>query len=258
MMRFFEEHELNNVELMPENRLNSIKCSVMTRIEEDILMKKRRLFKSLVITVAATVAAGVTAVSAVAAPQAQLVEKDGVHYEVYQQDQFNTVAKQIDGYEVEEAPDDSEFTLVSTNEYVDGDYRYVDMLYRCGTGARSSGIWWEGWHKVYYEPDSSESIHIATMYLKGLFHCSEKQNSVQVDEDTIDYKTDKIVTQKYPIINDKEPTYESDCGGAFGSKRYAYIEYQADFEKSYGIHDKHIMRLRVFPDGTAEVVDNYS
>lgn len=258
MRRFFEEHKLDNIEGLSEDRINKIKASVLARTEEDILMKKRRLFKSLVIAVAATVAAGVTAVGAIAASEPQVVEVDSVHYEVFRQDELNTLAKQIDGYEVEPDPDDSEFTLVSTNEYVDGDYRYVDMLYKCDTGARSSSIWWDGWHKVYYEPNSSESIHLATMHIKSLFYYSESQNSVLVDEDTIKCDTDKIVTQKYPIITEEKPTYTSDRGGAFGSKRYAYVEYKADFEKSNGIHDKHSMRLIVYSDGTAKVADNYS
>lgn len=252
MRRFFEEHELNNVELMPENRLNSIKCSVMTRIEEDILMKKRRLFKSLVITVAATVAAGVTAVSAVAAPQAQLVEKDGVHYEVYQQDQFNTVAKQIDGYEVEEAPDDGEYTLVSTNEYVDGDYRYIDKLYVANTTARMSDTWWEGTHEVVYEP-GVESIHLAKMRVKGHFYWSESQNFIIVDEDTIEYDTTKYIDQTYPIVTEYTPTCDSNKGGNFGGDKYAYIEYKVCFEKSKGIRDTHTMRLIVNVKGKAHV-----
>lgn len=253
MRRFFEECKLDETADLSKNRINKIKCSVLRQIEEDSLMKKRTFFRPLAIAIAATVVAGATAVGAVATAQTKIVEKDGIHYEVYQQDRFNTLMRQIDGYEVEEVPDESDFTLVSTNEYVDGDYRYVDTLFKYDNGARSSSIWWNGRHDVYYAPPSTDGIHLATMRIKGRYIYSEKQNIAFVDEDAIEVEAINHVDQTYPIITERKPTYESDQGGLFGGKRYAYIDYAVDFEKSRGDHDLHIMQLIVYSDGTAEV-----
>lgn len=192
------------------------------------------------------------------AAQPQVIEQDGVHYEVYQQDPFNTIARQIDGYEAEKTPDDNEFTLVSTNEYVDGDYRYVDKLFRYDNKTRMQDTWWEGWHEVYYEPDTMESMHLATMRVKGHFFWSESQNYVIVDEDSVEYGTTKLIDQKYPVITPHAPVCKSNQGGSWGGSKYAQIEYRVDFEKSKGFYNTHTMKLIVNVKGEAEIKDTIS
>ncbi len=260
MKRFFEEHTLGGNECLPEDRISKIKCFVMTRIEEDILMKKRRLFKSLVIAVSATVAIGATAVGAVAAAQPQIIEIDGIHYEVYQQDEFATIGKQVDGYDVEEAPDDSDFVLVSTDEYVDGDYRFVMSLYEADTNgvealAGTQDTWWMGWYDVYYLPETGTSPKLAQMYIKGHFTWDEDQNYVTVDSRTVEYHKENYINQKYPIITECDPPIicSSNQGGLWGGNKYAQIEYRVDFEKALGLTHRYKMRLIVNVKGEAEV-----
>jgi len=49
---FFEEHKLDNIERLSENRVNKVKYSVLSRVEGDKPMKKRFKFKPLVIAAA--------------------------------------------------------------------------------------------------------------------------------------------------------------------------------------------------------------
>lgn len=260
MRRFFEEHTLDNTDSLSENRVNKIKCSVLTRVEEDTIMKKRRFYRSLVIAVTASLAAGATAVGSIAASQPKVVEIDGVHYEVYQQDQFATLGKQVDGYEIEEAPDDSEFTLVSTDEYVDGDYRIVMSLYKADTNsvkalAGTQDTWWSGWYDVYYLPEVGTSERIAQMYVKGHFTWDEKQNYVIVDDRNVEHHTTNYINQKYPIITELDPPIicSSNQGGLFGGNKYAQIEYRVDFEKALDLKHRYCMKLIVNVKGEAEV-----
>lgn len=261
MRRFFEEHKLNNDSLSKE-RINDIKTSVLVRVEGDKPMKKRRFIKPLVIAIAATLAFGLTTIVSVAAYHTWIVEIDGVHYEVYQQDQFNTVAKQIDGYEVDlgkTPPSESEFTLVNTNEYVDGDYRYVDNLFKSNydkeTGLKNA--WWEAWHEIYYEPDSDDSTHLATMHLEGRFFIIENQNVAYVDDDIIVYETIKSADQTYPIVTDIKKDFASEQDDLFEGKRYAYIEYKADVEISESEHKTHTVKLVVTSDGAGHIESSF-
>lgn len=262
MRRFLEAHKLDNIELVPEDRINRIKCSVMTRIGEDDFMKKRRIFRSLVIAAAVAATSVMTAVGAIATVQPQIVEIDGAHYEKVQVNEFDALYRQLDGFEPEPVPDDSELTLISTNEYVDGDYRFVDKLYALNAESLTRSVsgtdsdWRAASHEVYYEPKNSKSVYLGRMYIKAYFTWNEKENSVIADDRTIEYRTTKESSYTYPIVTDYEPESGDNRGGIFG-KKYAFVEYSADFEKASGKIDRHTVRLTVDSDGTAHNESSY-
>ena len=247
---------MHNVENISEERISAIKSSVMSQVnqsEEDISMKKSSFIKPLVIAATVTALTAATAISSIAATQPQTVEIDGKMWEVYQQDEFRGMAKCFEEEPDKEIPDDSEFTLVSTNEYTEGDYRYVTKLFKAESSARTTSVWWHGWKEVYYEPGNQYSLHLATMDVWAIFYRSEEQNVIFVDEDTIECTTKRHIDQKYPIITDKDITYKSDQGGYWGGNKYAYVKYTIDVEKAAGKHDNHSIELVVNVLGEAHV-----
>lgn len=256
MYKFFRHCKMHGGENISEERLSAIKSSVLSQVnqsEEDIPMKKTSFIKPLVIAATITALTAATAISSVAATQPKIVEIDGKMWEVYQQDEFRGMAKCLEEEPTEEAPDDSEFTLVSTNEYTEGDYRYVTKVFKAESHVRSSFIWWHGQKEVYYEPDNSNSIHLSTMDIWADFFRSEEQDVIFVDEDTIICETEKLVDQTYPIITDKDITYKSNQGGYWGGNKYAYVKYSTDIEMSNDYHNTHSVELVVNVLGEAHV-----
>lgn len=256
MYRFFKHCKMHNVENISEERLSAIKSSVMSQVnqsEEDIPMKKMRFIKPLVIAAIVTALTAATAISSIAATQPQIVEIDGKMWEVYQQDALRGVARCLEEEPAEKAPDDSEFTLVSTNEYTEGDYRYVTKLFRAESNAGLNAVWWHGQKEVYYEPGSENCLLLATMDIKALFHRSEAQDIIVVDGSTVECRTTKHIDQTYPIITDVDITYKSDQGGYWGGNKYAYVKYTIDVEKAAGKHNSHSMELVVNVLGDAHI-----
>lgn len=70
MRRFFEEHKLDN-EGLSENRVNKIKYSVLSQVEEDKPMKKRRFIKPVLIAAAMIVTAAASSIVTLAAGNGQ-------------------------------------------------------------------------------------------------------------------------------------------------------------------------------------------
>lgn len=71
MRRFFEEHGLDNVDCLPEERINNVKTSVLARIEEDKPVKKKFRFKLLIIAAAMLVTAAASSIVTLAAGNGQ-------------------------------------------------------------------------------------------------------------------------------------------------------------------------------------------
>ena len=71
MRRFFEEHRLDNVDCLPEERINNVKTSVLARIEEDKPVKKKFRFKLLIIAAAMLITAAASSIVTLAAGNGQ-------------------------------------------------------------------------------------------------------------------------------------------------------------------------------------------
>ncbi|MDE7230693.1 MAG: hypothetical protein K2N56_09455, partial [Oscillospiraceae bacterium] len=106
-----------------------------------------------------------------------LYVKDGFSI-IYEDENFSIGVREIGLSEVLELEELGEPVLVSRNEYVDGDYRYVDEVY-CQTVNSSEGSLKEsvfiGTHELYYDlglPDG-KSMHLGTMRIGGTFYLDE-------------------------------------------------------------------------------------
>lgn len=148
--------------------------------------------------------------------------------------------------------------LTSINEYVEGDYRFVDKVYHTQVNSPSRSLKRDlitGKHEVYYEPDLGEnSMHLATMEIEAVFYTNEAQHVAYVDEETINCKTTKLVNDFYPFILEDTPVYHSNIKiPGYDSICFASVEYTVDFVKAAGIFHTHEMTLVVGSNGKSEV-----
>ena len=182
---------------------------------------------------------------------------------LYQDDNFTLGISFVGAQEMAALENNGEATLIYEEEYVEGDYRYVDKIYYSPVSSPSRSIeyydWW-GTHEVYYElkKDPGQSMHLGTMKIEGRFILNPSQNSAIVDDDSVKCTTTKIGSDTYPQVFSGKPTCESDLSAANSSFRYAKITYSAVFYKADGVLDLHTMSLTVNSQNIAKVECDHS
>lgn len=190
-----------------------------------------------------------------------LYEADG--YSVLYQDEFFSLGVgQTEIIESNALDEVGEPVLVSRNEYVEGDYRYVDEIYCQPLNSPLRSLktvnWW-GTHEVYYESELADglSMHPGTMRIEGTFYLDEDQNVAYVDDKSVKCTTTKSNSGKYPIILEGDPECNSDISIGSKSPRFATISCSVVFVKAAGVRDTHNMVLAVSSNNKAEVKCNH-
>lgn len=233
---------------------------------------KKSFFKKAFYSAVAAVGAFSLSASAYAAPKPEVgavvsaeasandtpLYKAGNDNILYQDDYFTLGVSPDETLETTALTEDGEPVLVSREEYVEGDYRYVDEIYCRQISSLSRSLekynWW-GTHKVYYElnQDPGYSILLGTMKIEGTFTVDADQDIAVVDGDTVKCTTTKNGTDTYPIIYSDKPTCRSDVSDENGQPRYARVTYRSDFIKAAGVRDIHYMSFTVDSNNKAYV-----
>ncbi|MDE7230695.1 MAG: hypothetical protein K2N56_09465 [Oscillospiraceae bacterium] len=186
-----------------------------------------------------------------------LYVKDGFSI-IYEDKNFSIGVRELGLPEVLELEELGEPVLISRNEYVDGDYRFVDEIY-CQTGNYSSrspkNDFYSGIHEVYYEPDlpDGKSMHLATMQIDAFVCTDADQDYASVYPDSIKCTTNKIGSDTYPIITEGDHTHKDCFSLGSGLPRFAIVTYPVIIEKADGVRDRHVMMFFVSSDGRTDV-----
>ena len=195
-------------------------------------------------------------ISAVADPNGPIIRMEGDYAVLYEDGQLALMMR-IDDPEPASINDYSEMTLVSTNEYTDSDYRYVDKIYSGEETAVTRSLkttHYKGVHEVYYEPDNAgTSTHLATMSIEADFSYDSNQNIAYVDDETIVYTVEKRTNDTYPKFYEVRKYYRSNVSGGSSGYNYAEVLYDVQVYKSSTANDIHYMNLSVNSHNTPKV-----
>ena len=183
--------------------------------------------------------------------------KDGMV--LYQDDLYGLVARPLDTHGTTAIPTSGEYsepTLVERNEYIEGDYKYIDEIYcqQIASPSRSLDYWiWYGTHEVYYDISDDSGIHLATMKIEGTFAVDASQDMAYVDPDSVKYNIEKYVNDIYPKIDESKPVCTSGIQNGV-NPRSARIEYVARFYKTSSSLDIHPMYMEVNSKNICKVI----